>query len=322
MDTCAKARYTANTVKSYAMGASEASLIRVAAGLAKTGMEVSVFQAVDMDRNETVVEGVRHVNAKSAITPDVIVHQRTAGFIEGMRAEYPNARHIVWLHDNFSAKDLLDEPLAGEEVVCVSDWHKKTFLEEQGGSVRKATRIYNPVVVDGERKPKIAGRLGFFSSPFKGLAQVCELFAELRKERPWLELVVANPGYVPGVNPHQPGVIYLGELPHPRVLEEMSRCEVLFYPQTTFPETMGVTLAEANAMGTPVLCHDMGAAVEVLEDTAINSNGNCVLNCHNTERVAKHLDLLLAVQEEVEADKRFELNTIVAEWKVLLEDVT
>ncbi len=46
----------------------------------------------------------------------------------------------------------------------------------------------------------------------------------------------------------------------------------VFYPQTQRCETFGLVYAESNAVGTPVLAHDFGAAREVLSspDQLIN----------------------------------------------------
>jgi glycosyltransferase involved in cell wall biosynthesis len=322
VDMAAPSPYTANTLRSYALGGTEATVIRVARGLSKLpGYSVFLFQGCDAHRTEGAIDGIFHCNELTQIDPDVVVHLRTALFVEGFKEEYPKARHIVWLHDNLGVKECLEEPFQGCEVVCVSDWHADTFLKAEGGTVKKVHRIYNPVEVDAERQPKVKGRLGFFSSPHKGLSQILASFYDMIKDRQDLELVVGNPGYMPDLAPDSArlNVRFLGQLPHRRVLEELSKCEMLFYPQTVFPETMGLVMAEANAMGTPVLCHDFGAAMEVLTGTAENTKANAVADCSDASTVKSALTEMLSSKTKTEADPRFAIDAVVAEWKKLLE---
>jgi len=314
--------YTSNSLTTRPMGASEASLMRIARSLSREpGFVAAVFQLCDENRTEQVIDGVLHVNGESGFVPDVVVHQRTATFVEAMRDEYPKAKHVVWLHD--AAGDWLkDEPLhLADRIVCVSQWHRENILLGRTPPCASVLPdvVYNPIDLDNVApETKVKGRLGFFSSPQKGLAQVCALFRDLKKDRPELELVVANPGYLPDLVP--PGVRFLGQLPRPAALKELSKCECLFYPQTVFPETFGCVLAEANALGVPVLSHDHGAAFEVLCGTEDNHNANRVVDCTIDGNAQQHLaNLLLNTHYVPVADPRFALSTVVQQWKQLLE---
>lgn len=319
VDMAASKPYTMNTLRSYAMGGTEATVLRVAGGLAKEGFEVFLFEGCDANRAELTVDGVRHIPDTAMPDVDVCIHLRTALFIEGFKELYPKARHIVWLHDIVTEPE--PELVNADEVVCVSHWHLQQTCEAWPAEPAefKARFIYNPVVVGGaKRHEKVPGRLGFFSSPHKGLKQTVELFQELRKKTPSLSLVVANPGYLPDMVPD--GVTFLGQLPHHRVLEEMSKCEALFYPQTVFPETFGLVLAEANAMGTPVLAHDFGAAREVLMATHNNRRCNEVLDLNKEGYLEAALYRLRYAPPKAEADPRFSLENVLAQWKDLLNE--
>ena len=128
-----------------------------------------------------------------------------------------------------------------------------------------------------------------------------------------MELVYANPGYLPSKDFNSPDVINLGELSHSKVLEEMSKCEVLFQTQRVFAESFGIVLAEANAMGTPVLSHNFGAASEVLMQA-----GNGVVNCNNPTTIEDTLVRMLQKPQEVHLDKRFTIDEVGAKWDKLL----
>jgi glycosyltransferase involved in cell wall biosynthesis len=316
VDGVAPQGYTCNSMRERALGGSEATLLRVARGLAKEGHSVSVLQTSDPERGAVVVDGIQHIGVEARIeAPDAIIHMRTAMLVEGFREEYPAARHIVWLHDNLGVEQCLMEPFQGEEVVCVSDWHADTFLKAEGGTVKKVHRIYNPVEIDGHRLDKIEGRLGFFSSPHKGFTQVKAAVFEARKTRPDLHLAYANPGYLPDYNGGKTTwCVDLGQLSHARLLEEMSKCEILFYPQTVFGETFGLVLAEASAMGVPVLCHDFGAAREVLE----HSGNHEVVDCTNFDNVHAALNRILSRKSTAIVDPRFSLSSVIECWNKLL----
>ncbi len=143
-----------------------------------------------------------------------------------------------------------------------------------GKRVRTVT-IYNPV--DDALTPNGAAidptKLVFFSSPNKGLALTLDAFQAARRTMPDLRLRVGSPGYkslrragMQRVDGKVDGVEWLGPLPHARILAEVRTALCVFYPNFELPETFGLVLAEAKAVGTPVLTHDCGAAAEVLAD--------------------------------------------------------
>jgi glycosyltransferase involved in cell wall biosynthesis len=164
-------------------------------------------------------------------------------------------------------------------VVCVSDFQRRqaeAVLRGAGveGRVRAVT-VYNPVddalVPNGT--PVNPGKLVFFSSPNKGLALTLDAFQAVRRALPEMRLCVGSPGYkslrragMQSVDGGIDGVEWLGSLPHPRILSEVRTALCVFYPNIVLAETFGLVLAEANAVGTPVLTHDFGAASEVLHD--------------------------------------------------------
>lgn len=128
--------------------------------------------------------------------------------------------------------------------------------------------IYNPIA-DDLRPGDATGdlnRLLFASSLHKGLKQVFEQFAGLRKALPKLTFSVADPGYLTWeTGPVPEGVVFLGSLSHAALLRQMRRSVCLFYPQTSLVETVGLVLAETNAVGTPALVHaGLGAIDEIV----------------------------------------------------------
>ncbi|HXN79716.1 MAG TPA: glycosyltransferase, partial [Steroidobacteraceae bacterium] len=132
----------------------------------------------------------------------------------------------------------------------------------------RALTIYNPVddtlMPDGT--PVDERKLIFFSSPNKGLNFTLDAFSALKKRMPDLRLVVGNPGYKAGCDARRAGVELLGPQPQARIHAEARSALCTFFPNFVIPETFGLVFAESHALGTPVLTHDCGAALEVIGD--------------------------------------------------------
>ena len=269
-DPVCRQPYDTRTLRTQAMGGSEATLTRVADAL-----EAFVIQhnrAEDWGR-------YRQPQRISGIT-SVIVN-RDSRALPLVRARYPDARAYLWLHDQLNPGSRRARWLAGTAAVlremavtavCVSDSQRRGVEATLrgigvGGQVRALT-IYNPVddtlVPDGT--PVDERKLIFFSSPNKGLNFTLDAFSALKKRMPDLRLVVGNPGYKAGCDARRAGVELLGPQPQARIHAEVRSALCTFFPNFVIPETFGLVFAESHALGTPVLTHDCGAALEVVGD--------------------------------------------------------
>ncbi|MGH8324486.1 MAG: glycosyltransferase, partial [Steroidobacteraceae bacterium] len=185
-------------------------------------------------------------------------------------------------------------------------------------------------------------KLVFFSSPNKGLKFTLDAFRALRRQVPDLRLVVGNPGYKVRKSVLIEGVEYLGPQPQARMHAEVRTALCTFFPNFIIPETFGLVFAESNAVGTPVLTHDCGAAAEVIGDrnqilpvTAAHRVYEALLSHVSPgwragpARVAASLGLFDAYAERirawrcggrphVEPNPRFRLAAVVQQWRALL----
>jgi glycosyltransferase involved in cell wall biosynthesis len=80
---------------------------------------------------------------------------------------------------------------------------------------------------------------------------------------PEIPLLVAGDGPL-GHMPWPRGVTWLGELPHPRVLELMKNAHLLVVPSVCY-EIGPLTILEAFACGVPVIASDLGSMAERVE---------------------------------------------------------
>jgi glycosyltransferase involved in cell wall biosynthesis len=338
--------YDSRTLQQQAMGGTEATVVRIADAL----------EALVAQHNRTEDYGRYRTPARMPEITSVVIN-RDSRALPRVRDLYPNARFFLWLHDQLkpgsrragwlaSTADLLREMKV--TIVCVSDSQRRDVeaslrTMRLEGVVRTHT-IYNPIddglAPDGSMFDR--DKLVFFSSPNKGLKFTLDAFRALRRQMPQLRLVVGNPGYKVRKSAVIDGVEYLGPQPQARIHEEVRTALCTFFPNFVIPETFGLVFAESNALGTPVLTHDCGAAAEVLGDrsqvlpvTAAHRAYETVLTHFSTgwragpARVAASLGLFdpyarqiqqwrSGARPKVGPDARFRLAAVAERWRALL----
>lgn len=327
------------------MGGSESSLARVA----------DAVGAYVIQHNRTIRSGRYCPPIRLDGIQDVIVNRDPRAFAKA-KALYPHARLHLWLHDRIEpgssrgrvlkslAPTLIDSSVS---LICVSNTQRLAVEATLGPTFapRLAMRtIYNPIAdclgpVATSFDPN---KLVFFSSPNKGLAYTLDAFSQLRRKIPDLRLLVANPGYKLFNAAPIVGVTWLGALPQTDIHREVRGALCTFCPNFVLPETFGLVFAESLALGTPVLTHDCGAALEVIADSrqvlAVTAwqrlyertvHGLPLRIRRTPARVAGKLgvfdDYVQTIaawrsgqRPKVAADPRFELATIANQWRTLL----
>jgi glycosyltransferase involved in cell wall biosynthesis len=274
-----------------------------------------------------------------------------------VRERYPDARVCLWLHDRLhpgsrrarwlAATAALRRELA-VTAVCVSDSQRagvEATLAAAGVADRvRALTIYNPVddALFPDDTPVDERKLVFFSSPNKGLNFTLDAFRHLRRHMPDLRMVVGNPGYKVQRAVGIAGVELLGAQPQARIHAEVRSALCTFFPNFVIPETFGLVFAESHALGTPVLTHDCGAALEIVADAQQvlpvrrtyrlyeAAVGGLSPRCRRAPaRLAAMAGLFDAYLERIRAwrggerphtapDPRFRASRVMAQWRSLL----
>ena len=321
IDITAYKPYSLDMVYNESLGGSEATMLRIASGLAHSGHSCYLYQSIASEMDTQEIGGIAHIGMNSEFpAPDLVVHFRMPTDIKLWKSIYPDAKHIMWLQD--LGGEWLKEHDYDQEtpIVCTSKFHVlqvNNELRALGLKAPSVKHVYNPVCVTyaGSSMPKIPARLGFFSSPHKGLIRTIEVFSKLRLKRPDLELVVGNPGYIQGIPEEEiEGVRFLGDLPHFRAMEELGQCAMLFYPQVNFPEAFGIVMGEANALGVPVLAHRFGASKEVC---ALSDR---VIDCKDDDNVIDSAIELLGSNNPREIKECFKIENVLKAWEGYLEE--
>jgi glycosyltransferase involved in cell wall biosynthesis len=340
--------YDSETLRREAMGGTEATVVRVADALG----------ALVVQHNRTSASG-RYLPPGRDPTVSSVIVNRDSRALTKVRELYPNARIHLWLHDRVRPRSkrarriVADVALLRElavNVVCVSDTQRhavEAALRWMGAGDRvSACTIYNPVNEElrPDGTPVDDRKLVFLSSPNKGLKFTLDAFRAVRRAMPDLRLVVGNPGYKRGEAASIDGVEFLGAQPQARIHAEVRTALCVFFPNFVIPETFGLVFAESKALGTPVLTHDCGAALEVLGDpnqvlpvTATQRLYEGLLRGCPTRwrslpaRVAAGFGLFDAYIERLRAwrsggrpvtgpDPRFRLSTVAQRWRDILAD--
>jgi len=272
-DVCPRP-YEVTSLDTMPMGGTEATCARLIRELSK---QDTIFMSQQKRTEEHVDSlGISYLKADTLVdSPDAVITLRDARTFRIVNERYPKAKHYLWMHDVVSGPYLehlqqciVDFPTT---MLAGSLWHKMQIAgqlpDQFNKGLLKIEQVTNFVEHYCDRTSDRSFdpyKLSFFSSPHKGLERVLTLFTELHKRESKYQLYISNPGYFANREDLPEGVVQLGVLSHKDAIESIRTSLCTFYPNNTFPETFGLVYAESNAVGTPVLCHDIGAAKEII----------------------------------------------------------
>ena len=327
LDAASPGGYGTEVLAGRASGGTQSSIVRVAESLAGH-FEVAVSQ-IGRAEPDPGPSTARYLplapEALAGEAWDAVVVVRHPQAIPMVRARLPEVPLFLWMHDlvDWWPRELWAAVArGGAHVIAVSHFHRRHMLEARARCAPdlpppRITAIPNPVD-DGlgpDGTPTDPDKLVFFSAPSKGLRETMELFRAARAENPAYRLYVANPGYqaTPDLD-GSPGVVSLGPLPQGQVLRHVREALCVFYPNRVYAETFGMVFAEANAVGTPVLTHPLGAAPEVLRPA-----GEQLVDCADPEAVLGRLrEWRAGGRPAVRLRDRFRLCAVARAWRRVL----
>jgi len=324
--------YTELMLSGASLGGTEATVLRVARGL-QGRHEVYLAQHCRALSEETVIGGVHYLSFDSAhaLKPAVVILLRQVEWVDSVAERFPQARRFLWLHNLPSARLYQHRhSLAANqfEVIAVSEFHRAHIRRKLAGNWyqrlcegrRDASSIpvhliYNPIPDELRPDPTAWNphQLIFMSAPYKGLEQTLAIFERVRKARPQYELLLTDPGHRPHQLKLPAQVRSLGSLLRPQALRHLRESFCVFYPQRRRQETFGLVYAEANAVGTPVLAHDFGAASEIL------SSPSQLINSKQFSQVLNKLEEWQTQRPVLQAKESFRLSKVIQSWLELFE---
>ncbi|HEX4925158.1 MAG TPA: glycosyltransferase [Bdellovibrionales bacterium] len=320
-DNSSKAAYSPESFRSRAYGGTVGSILRAAEGLAARGHSVWVAQK---HRGHEESFGARYVPLAAPIeNPGAVVVIRNARTLRDAHLRFPRSRLYLWLHtiekdEEWLAQHYDEIRHIPATLVCLSRFHHGYVREKLAARGIELPMAVVPNSVDDHLGPNgppfDPNKLIYFSASDRALARALVLFEKIHWAQPDMRLFIARPGYggVEGSIARE-GVIDLGPQPQENVLEHARGALCTFYPNTSVPEAFGLVFAESNAVGTPVLTGDVGAAREVLAET------NPPLDVHNGNLVLETvLKWRAGERPAVSVRPEFRLKNVLPVWESLL----
>ncbi len=316
--------YDSQTLQLQAIGGTEASVVKTAQILSSHfNVVVAQKYRIEEQRESEFLAFIPKFAIQS-VAADYVIVLRKYPELKPMRRYFPKAKLFLWLHTYknteyaFKKKGLAKLDCT---IICNSKTHQQhtdyllnhSKLAKTIGIFTKPTKVsfcYNPVQQPQQQNSKRdTNKLLYFSSPNKGLKQVLHCFAKISQNINTLHLYIANPGYKQENNLHNAkNISILGSLPHAKMMQHVANSLCVFYPQDTFAETFGLIYAEANAYGTPVLAHDIGAAKEILHPN------NPLIDAHNQHLIEKVITSWQKQAPAISYNPQFSAPAITKQW--------
>jgi glycosyltransferase involved in cell wall biosynthesis len=329
-DTSHPKAYDFDQLAAQAMGGTESSLLRTAVILHNHGHQVTVYQqARELAATQQGVEFIGPEQLGELSAPDHIVVLRKYPQLFRFHRQFPQARLHLWIHTykNWEYVFKRGRRLTAWQLITNSHTHAAHCDRLVNRSVvgrllnlfkarLPIATCYNPIPRSLGEHPRVErdpNKLLFLSAPNKGLAQVLKTFQQINRHLKDLRLYVANPGYRQDHPADIPNVTFLGALPAAQVREHLASSLCVFYPQDSFAETFGLIYAEANALGTPVLAHDIGAAREILHPN------NPLIQAHDRYQITKTLVQWQRQLPAVSYRDEFDAPAIYQQWAKALD---
>lgn len=252
-----------NSVKNGGIGGSETAVIEISKEMAKRGKEVTVFNRCDAPAGGVVIDGVRYMNFWEFNKLDsfnTLIYWRAPQFVD---YDVKAKTTIVDMHD--TSNDALFTPERLEKIDHVfvkTDYHKSFYP-----SVPEEKFVVVGNGIDLSRfeieKTKNPNKLIYTSCASRGLENILDMWPELKKKLPKLELHVFY-GWNTFVEAHkhdpaklqwvdsmkkkmkQDGITNHGRVNQTELAKEMANSTLWVYP-TEFPE---------------IHCHPAGTFIE------------------------------------------------------------
>jgi len=263
--------FDGTTPSTQPLGGSESSIVYMACELARLGHDVTVYCKTP---EGSAAAGYSHYykffTDYTSMPWDVVISFRSFDpFLLGRIAP----RMIYWTGDASDQEVLkhFDHAALQENIdliFCVSEWHRRSFIEKFHLSSEKVLATRNgfcPELISSA-SPREWTRCAYSSTPFRGLQILLKIFPQMRASFPSLCLDVFSSMKVYGWKSeddqkefrsiyeaaNQPGVQWHSSVPQPALLQSLGKTGLFLYPNT-FDETSCIAAIEAQASGCVVV---------------------------------------------------------------------
>jgi glycosyltransferase involved in cell wall biosynthesis len=189
----------------------------------------------------------------------------------------------IWAHDtqllpygcNLTETQILtkwDKYING--CICLTDWHRNTFIENYPSLKHKIQLINNGIddTKFNTTNVKIKNRFMYSSRPERGLNALLELWPKIIEQIPDATLIISSYGesdnVLKAIIDKYESIRYLGNLNAENLYKEMSITEYWLYP-TTWPETSCITALEMLMSEAICIYYPVAGLVNTMENCGI-----------------------------------------------------
>ena len=305
------------TLEKEALGGTEATIVRVAEGLAELGLKVAVVQTTAEYFAPIMGQHCFFVHAQDISDYTCKHYIQVRSYLNPHL--FPGAKQYLWLHDvaNHEETEKLNDLIRFKvTVIAVSRWHRNNVRDMLPG-YSNIRYIYNPVNDSLFSTPYNDNydrtKLVWVASPHKGLRHALNLFKQIKAKNDKMELIIFNPGYTQLDTAElslMNGVNCYGPMNCASVWGVVKKSLAVFYP-TKWDETFGLIAAEANALGTPLITFNRAALKEV-----ISSNEQFAQD--DESAIQKALDWSANGRPQVAGRDEFKFSNVIMDWVKLL----
>lgn len=270
------------------LGGIETATIRLSAALDQLGAEVKVFTPIENPPLSAPL--YLPYRAIDDLGPcDALIAVRDwQGALLPLKAK----KRLFWTGDSYDQPQTIgigdQRVVQAIDYLCpVSDWHAATLSQHSGFPTEKIHVLRNGVQLEyfSGSETRNWKRLIYSSTPYRGLKFVPNIYRELKKLHPDLELhVFSGFGVYSGSPLPQaalreyetlkfeletlPGCVVHGNVKQDQLAREFMRAGILLYPNT-FEETSCISAMEAQAGGCVVLTCNRAALKETIGDCGV-----------------------------------------------------
>ena len=326
--------YTNQTLQEFTViRGSESTVIRLAHRL-KNYYTIYVAQHCRATNNNQISDGVHYISFETAhdLAPDFVIFLRHGRLVDTVFKRFPHAKHFFWMHNLpmrnlYSKLDVLSKHQC--ELIAISHFHAKTIEKRLEG------KWYQRIFQKNNKKSRVPVRMIYSpiedhltpdntvwnpnqmivtSASYKGLPEILKRFYALQTHFPEYELLISKPpSHMRNKLKLSSSIRFLEPLPYHQLIQHIRESFCVFYPQTERVETFGLIYAESNAVGTPVLAHDFGAASEILSDSSQLINGKSMTS------IIEKITEWRKNRPLVQANNQLRLSRVMQDWLALLK---
>lgn len=296
--------------------------------------DIYAYSSFPQKRREALIKILQNGNYDTIIGVHAFLSMR----LRTIKKELGNTKTIGWIHNSFDALLRKESPYLGPELKYhygrqLQKLDKVVVLYQQDAEMYeqafgfKPSFIYNPLTLkpgprsNGKQKKFLA--VGRFSPKHKGFDLLIQAFTSFaQKDREWQLNIVGD-----GSEKDQfAQMITKNGLEkrihlHPFTKEiQAYYSSASVYVLSSRWEGFGLVMVEAMAHGLPVISSDLPSSKEILGDFGLFFRNGDVLDLSKKLEEATHIDWQHKSQQAISIAQKFDVASIVQQWKSLIEE--